>query len=252
MNMKNISRNLLLEEPLLSSIENPFERFYKYRALADFPDRDRSNTAKDVYKKLGWYCENTDKKILEPDTFFASSHNLVRNLLRKHDSKYYENHYREYCIAQGIDYDYLDNHNAKYYRYLWMTDPNVTEHYNYIINEKSLLAYIEATHEIGNFLIVPKKFGSKKARKFKECPIQSLQYIQDNWNMYSESYHGITFEVWKELHILEDCFTNSNLKSSLIIDCTKPFADIFNTLEEITEQINKRNHKIILRLNTGK
>ena len=53
-NTNDLEQSLLLEHPELKLIADPFVRFYTYRSKTEkeFSDRDRSNTAKNIYKKL--------------------------------------------------------------------------------------------------------------------------------------------------------------------------------------------------------
>ena len=113
-NTNDLEQSLLLEHPELKLIADPFVRFYTYRSKTEkeFSDRDRSNTAKNIYKKLNWYDESIDKDFLEPDTFFASSHNLIRNLFNKYDLVYYRDNFKSYCIANMIDYDKLTHYKG--------------------------------------------------------------------------------------------------------------------------------------------
>ena len=251
MNIFNLNQNLLLEEPALKVIESPFQRFYTYRAKAEFPDIDRSYTAKDVYRKLKWYDERKDKK-LEPDTFFASSHNLIHELFNKYDKHYYVNDFKKFCITKEIDYNALANKEALYYRYLWMIEPNVMSHYDFILINPSLLDYIETTHEIGNFMIIPKGFGwEPKCKFFNESPVKSLYDLEHNWKKYSDNYRLIeSFEQLKVLFLLEDFYLeNGMLNTTLDIDFrNNSFTEIFNKMQILSNHIRIRTRKITLRL----
>jgi len=218
----------------------------------EFSDRDRSNTAKNIYKNLNWYDESDDKDLLEPDTFFASSHNLIHNLFNNYDLNYYRDNFKNYCISNMIDYDNLTKEEARYYRYRWMIEPNVMSHYEFIINNPSLLEYIESTHKIGNFMIIPKGFGwEQKCRIFNESPIKSLYEIELNWNKYSNNYKFIkSLEGFKELFILEDFYLeNRMLNIALDIDFqNNSFLEIFEKIQIISELIELRTYKINLLL----
>lgn len=96
MNTLYLTQSLLLEEQSLKAIECSFQRFYTYRSNSEFSDIDRSRTAKYVYKTLNWFDELNDSNLLEPDTFFASSHFVISNIFKKHDKKYYIEDFKRY------------------------------------------------------------------------------------------------------------------------------------------------------------
>jgi len=119
MTKHDLNKNLLFEDPNLEAITNPFQRFYKYKEMTSFKDRDRCATAQEVYKILNWYNDkNDDKNMLEPDTFFSSSHNLIRQLFREHDKRYYEGDFKRYIEELSYNYDALSDYDCEYYRYL--------------------------------------------------------------------------------------------------------------------------------------
>ena len=253
-NTNDLEQSLLLEHPELKLIADPFVRFYTYRSKTEkeFSDRDRSNTAKNIYKKLNWYDESIDKDFLEPDTFFASSHNLIRNLFNKYDLVYYRDNFKSYCIANMIDYDKLTHYKARKIRYRWMIETEVMAHYEFITNNPSLSEYIESTHKIGNFMIIPKGFGwEMKCRNFKESPIKSLFEIEQNWNKYSNNYRYLkSFEAFKKLYLLEGVYLeNDKLNMTIDIDFTNDsFSDIFEKMQVISELIEMRTYKIAKKL----
>lgn len=245
--MHNVNQSLLLEEPALKVIEDPFQRFYTYRAGAEFTDRDRSHTAQNVYRQLRWY-DDTDK--LEPDTFFASSHHLIRELLNKYDKPFYVNDFKKFCVAREIAYDTLSASKGSYYRYLWMIESNVISHYNFIVHNPSVLDYIVTTHEIGNFMIIPKGFGwDPKCKSFHESPFKSLHELEHNWDKYSCNYGIVSFLKFKEFFMIEDFYMQGKLKTALDIDFqNNSFPEIFKKIEMLSKLIRIRTQKINLLL----
>lgn len=245
-------KNLLNEFPELQIVNNPYTRFYLYRRypLNVTPDVDRSPIMKENYKFLNWYDETVDSNTLEPDTFFASAHNMIRNVFKALDNNFYIQHFKDYCINRNINYDKMPDSEAKKYRYEWMIEPLTINHYIEIISDQEFLRYIDLTHTLGNFLIVPKKFGQKKAFEFHESFVQSLRYLEDNFPDYKNIYHTNNFEQWKMKFFLEDFYENnelfekiSNAEESLRKE--KNYKLYLMTLPLISDLIEKRTKKII-------
>ena len=75
--------SLLTQFPELQIVINPYTRFYLYRRYPKevVPDIDSSDNMKEIYKFLKWYDGNVDHDYLEPDTFFASAHNILKSIV---------------------------------------------------------------------------------------------------------------------------------------------------------------------------
>lgn len=248
----NLTQNLLLENPSLKVIQSPFQWFYTYRSNAEFSDIDRSYTAKRIYKILNWYDEINDRNLLEPDTFFASSHFLISNLFKKYDKKYYVEDFKRYIKESSINYEELSNDSARHYRYLWMLENSTMTYYQDIVTNSSLLNYVDDTHKIGNFMIIPKNFGwNVKVKLCGESPLKSLDKIEKNWVDYTENYKSIySFNELKEQFILEDFYLrNKTLNTALDIHFSDDsFPEIFEKMSILSKLIRVRTERIILRL----
>lgn len=251
--------SLLTQFPELQIVINPYTRFYLYRRYPKevVPDIDRSDNMKEIYKFLKWYDENVDHDYLEPDTFFASAHNMLRNLFKAFDNNFYVNNFKEYCIDRHIDYDKMSDTDAKEYRIEWMIEPTTISQYIEIISHEEIQRYINLTHTLGNFLIVPKHFGKTKAFKFHESFVQSLEYLEDNFNDYKNAYHVDNFEQWKVKFLIEDFYENDELfdkistaEKGLIRE--KNYKLFIQNLPLISNLIEKRTKKIIKNLNESK
>ena len=246
-------KNLLNEFPELQIVNNPYTRFYLYRLypLNVISDVDRSPIMKENYKFLNWYDEIVDSNNLEPDTFFASAHNMIHDVFIAFDNNFYIQNFKNYCTSRNINYDKMtDSEAIKYNRYEWMIEPLTINHYIEIISDQEFLRYIDLTHTLGNFLIVPKNFGWKKASKFHESFVQSLRYLEDNFSNYNNIYDTNNFEQWKMKFFLEDFYENnelfekiSNAEESLRKE--KNYKLYLMTLPLISDLIEKRTKKII-------
>lgn len=248
-------KNLLNEFPELQIVNNPYTRFYLYRRypLNVISDVDRSPIMKENYKFLNWYDEIVDSNNLEPDTFFASAHNMIHDVFIAYDNNFYIQNFKNYCTSRNINYDKMTDSEAIKYRYEWMIEPLTINHYIEIISAQEFLRYIDLTHTLGNFLIVPKNFGQKKASKFHESFFQSLRYLEDNFPDYKNIYHTNNFEQWKMKFILEDFYENnelfekiSNAEKSLRQE--KNYKLYLMTLPLISDLIEKRTKKIIAKI----
>ena len=248
-------KSLLTQFPELKIVNDPYIRFYLYRCYPNeiVPDIDRSDIMNEVYISLKWYDKDVESDYLEPDTFFASSHNMLRNLFKAFDNDFYINDFKKYCIDRDVAYDKMSDKDAQKYRMEWMIKPTTISRYIEIISNKEIQRHINLTHTLGNFLIVPKCFGKMKALKFRESFVQSLKYLEENFKDYKNAYHVDNFEQWKVKFLIEDFYENDNLFNKISIAekrllKEKNYKLFIKTLPLISDLIEKRTKKIIKNL----
>lgn len=178
---------------------------------------------------------------------------MLRNLFKAFDDDFYVNNFKDYCIDRHIDYDKMPAEDARKYRSEWMIEPTTISRYIEIVSHEEIQRYINLTHTLGNFLIVPKYFGGTKALKFNESFVQSLNYLEENFNDYKHVYHVNNFEQWKVKFLIEDFYENDELFDKISIAekellREKNYKTFIKSLPLISNLIEKRTKKIIKNL----
>lgn len=248
--------SLLTDYPALQIVTNPYIRFYLYKRYPTslVPDIDRSQTMMTIYAKLGWYHSTTDSEVLEPDTFFASPHYYIRKIFKAYDQEYYLQNFRSYCLNRGIDFDHItQNDYFKPLRYEWMIEPSTINHYFDIIQNKAFQRYIHLAHTVGNFLIVPKHFGTVKCHKYQESFVQGLTYLEKHFDDEKSLYGLADFTSFKTKFLLEELYDPEDTFTSIIVAenalLKEGNTSIFlKTLPLINDFIEKRGLQILSQL----
>lgn len=246
--------NLINENKALREL-HPIDRLMMYRNLTnkEMMDRDRCELSQMVYRKLDWF--NLDNKRLEPDTFFSSAYYYLKKMCLKFDFEekqedlFYIKDFKRYVEEQKENYYTISNLKAQFLRKKWYCLSTTKEHYKKIFNNIDVLNYVESSHKIGAFHIIPYGFGfNPKCKWLLDDGIRSLRFIEDNWENIKNYYDNITFKQYKKKYCLEKAYCNGLLKRELEIDFDKPWEDIFSILKKMTQFIDQRTEVIISKL----
>lgn len=251
--MPDYKENLINENSELSSYE-PIIKLMRYRMLTnkEMKDRDRCETAYKVYKKLDWLNENS--RDVEPDTFLGSPYYHLQKMCKKYDieqnDNYYVNDFKRFVtLEKNEDYSNLKNSRAQYLRKEWFCSINTIEHYRLLYTSPEVNYYIDSCHQVGSFNIVPKGFGfNPKAKWLMDDGIRSLMVLEDNWEYIKKFYGDISFEEYKVKYCLEDAYSNGKLRKELMIDFSMTWDELFLTLRNLADLINKRTLSVIYKL----
>ncbi len=233
------------------SLCDPFTQLMKYRMLTnkEMMDIDRCELAYSVYRELGW----TGKELV-PDTFFGSAYYYIKKMCLKHDLEEKDNFYvgdfkRFVVLEKKEDYERMKEGRAQYLRKEWFCLESTKDHYRKIIKNKDVLYYIDSSHKIGSFLLIPRGFGfNPKCIRLLDDGIRALLVMEDKWRDIKGFYGNISFEEYKTKYCLEDAYCNGKINKGLMIDFKLTWEEIFRILRGFSELVDKRTASIITKL----
>lgn len=250
--MINYKENLINLNNEFRSFE-PIGKLMKYRMLTneEMMDRDRCEAAREAYETLDWF---NGQRNLEPDTFFASPFYYLQKMCKKYDIEQNDNYYIEdfkrfVTLEKNEDYLNMNNNRAQYLRKEWFCLKSTKEHYQKIFNNDDVIYYVDSAHKIGAFHIIPKGFGyMPKCKWLLDDGMKSLMVIEDNWEYIKKFYGDISFEEYKSKFCLEDAYCNDKLRKELMINFNMTWDELFLTLRNLADLINKRTLSVIHKL----
>lgn len=236
----NLKENLINENEGYDEL-SPLHRLMRYRNDENAIDCDRSKTAFKVYKIMF-----PEMSSLESDTFFISPYNDVYQLCQKQDreqkSRYYVESFKTYIESLQLDYNDLTPIEADYQRKNWFCDLNTIEHYSFLSSE-IIMNYIDAGHKIGNFMLIPKKYGWHKCRQFEDKGILALRDLENNWVEYRAAYNNISFQDFIKIFVLQEVY--SSTYGNLDFNFDMSWNEIYDVMKDLTRFVNNRTESII-------
>lgn len=251
--MISYKENLINENSQLSLLD-PISRLMAYRMLPieEMKDRDCCGLSFQVYEKLEWLRADDEK--LEPDTFFGSPYFHITKMCRRYDSEkqedYYVKDFKRFVVSEkNENYDTMKDARAQFLRKEWFCLRSTKEHYRNIFNNADVIHYVDSAHKIGAFHIIPKGFGyMPKCKWLLDDGIRSLMVIEDNWEYLKKLYGDISFEEYRSKFCLQNAYCNGKLRKELMIDFNMTWDELFLTLRNLAELIDRRTALIILKL----
>jgi hypothetical protein len=169
--------------------------------------------------------------------------------IEQNDNYYIEDFKRFVTLAKNEDYLNMNNNRAQYLRKEWFCLKSTKEHYQKIFNNDDVIYYVDSAHKIGAFHIIPKGFGyMPKCKWLLDDGMKSLMVIEDNWEYIKKFYGDISFEEYKSKFCLEDAYCNGKLRKELMINFNMTWDELFLTLRNLADLINKRTLSVIHRL----
>ena len=246
----NLLNNLIKQNEKLNGLD-PFTRLMKYRMLSnkEMMDIDRCKLVRRVYEKLGWTGKGLER--LESDTFFGSAYNYTKKMcmkydLEKNDNFYIEDFKRFVVSEKKENYDTMKINRAQYLRKEWFCLESTKDRYRKILKNEDVLYYIDSSHKIGSFLLIPRGFGFvPKCKWLLDDGIRALLVMEDNWRYIKRFYGNISFEDYKTKFCLEAAYCNGKLNKDLMIDFNLTWGEIFEILRKLAELIDQRTDRII-------
>jgi hypothetical protein len=141
--------------------KNPVKKFLLYKLSDPSFDRDRSELARSLYKRI-WRLSDEQLAKYDFDTM-NSFYRIYRLLLLAYDRE----QGNSYWNSSGIsDYEL---------RYLWLLAEY--DYYKEINEHEEVQKFAALTHSIGNFTLVPKGFNTKRNILFDDYWDITLEYF---------------------------------------------------------------------------